>query len=210
MAAAIPPESAFPVAPPSSSLKTDVNTAFQSGDSSALWSLLPAAQGTSYVPKIIDAAKVTAQQTAPIENILQQVNSAGGVGSAKGNITAAKAIEQSWADKQPEIGFIKGLAQGLMGNPNWRNAATQGVITSKPIFDENGQGATAFYAQNSLEPIRVVESGTNRPISADEYEKRNFGKYSTYEQTPGVKQKAIQTVESMGLTIQNTIQNVQN
>ena len=193
MAAAIPPESAFPVAPPSSSLKTDVNTAFQSGDSGALWSLLPAAQGTSYVPKIIDAAKVTAQQTAPIENILQQVNSAGGVGSAKGNIAAAKAIEQSWADKQPEIGFIKGLAQGLMGNPNWRNAATQGVITSKPIFDENGQGATAFYAQNSLEPIRVVESGTNRPISTDEYEKRNFGKYSTYEQTPGVKQKAIQT-----------------
>lgn len=191
MAAAIPPESAFPVAPPSSSLKTDVNTAFQSGDSNALYSLLPAAQGTSYVPKIIEAAKITAKQTAPIETILQNVNSAGGVGSAKGNIAAANAIEQSWADKQPEVSFIKGLAQGLMGNPNWRKAATQGVITSKPIFDENGQGATAFYAENSLEPIRVVESGSNRPISADEYEKRNFGKYSTFEQTPGIKQKAI-------------------
>lgn len=191
MAAAIPPESAFPVAPPSSSLKSDVNAAFQSGDPSSLWSLLPAAQGTSYVPRIIEAAKETSRQVAPIENVLQQVSNAGGVGTAQGNITAAKAIEQSWADKQPEVGFMKGLAQGLMGNPNWRNAATQGVITSKPIFDENGQGATAFYAQNSLEPIRVVESGSNRPISADEYEKRNFGKYSTYEQTPGVKAKAI-------------------
>lgn len=175
----------FPVPPPSNSLKKETDAAFQSGDPKNLYSLLPAAQGTSYVPKILDAAKIVQDKTAPIEKILQQANDNGGVGTPKANIAIANAMEQTWAQKQPEVGFIQGLAQGLMGNPNWRKAATQGVITSKPIYDENGKLATGFYAENSLEPIRVVEAGTNREIGTTEYDKRNFGKYTSFEQTPG-------------------------
>ena len=179
------PETDLPVAPPSNSLRQQANAAFQSGDTKNLFALLPASQGTSYVPKILNAAQITENKTAPIDRILQQTNDAGGIGTPKGNIAAANAIQQTWAQKQPETGFIQGLAQGLMGNPNWRKAATQGVITSKPIFDQNGQGATAFFAENSLEPIRVVEAGTGREINPLEYDKRNFGKYTSFEQTPG-------------------------
>jgi hypothetical protein len=182
---AIVPGTNLPVVPPSASFRQETDAAFQSGDSKNLYSLLPAAQGTSYVPKILDAAKIVQDKTAPIEKILQQANDNGGVGTPKANIAIANAMEQTWAQKQPEVGFIQGLAQGLMGNPNWRKAATQGVITSKPIFDQNGQGATGFYAENSIEPIRVVESGTGREITPQEYEKRNFGKYTSFEQTPG-------------------------
>lgn len=188
MPAVIPPTGDLPVAPPTDSLRQQTDAAYQSGDAKNLYSLLPAAQGTTYVPKILAAAQDVQSKTVPIDDILQKTNAAGGVGNPKGNIAAANAIQQTWADKQPETGFLKGLAQGLMGNPNWRNAATQGVITPKPIFDENGKGATAFYAQNSLEPIRVIESGTGRELSPQEYEKRNFNKYSTYENTPGYLQ----------------------
>jgi hypothetical protein len=179
------PETDFPVAPPSTSFRQETDAAFQSGNAKNLYSLLPASQGTSYVPKILNAAKIVEDKTAPIERILQQTNDAGGIGTPKGNITAANAIQQTWSEKQPETGFFKGLAQGLMGNPNWRKAATQGVITSKPIYDQNGQAATGFFAENSLEPIRVLEAGTGREISTQEYEQRNFNKYSTFEQTPG-------------------------
>lgn len=145
------------------------------------YSILPEPGGVSFAPRELKAS----QTIDLVDNTLAKSIANGGIETRQGRMATADDIADTYKKFQPETGFLKGLAQGLMGNPNWRKAATQGVITSTQEFDKNGNGAVSFYAENSDMPIQVLDKTTGLPIPADEYEKRGFKKFKNITDTPG-------------------------
>ena len=145
------------------------------------YSILPEPGGVSFAPRELKASRTIDL----VDDALTQANAKGGIATPESRMATADVIKNTYNKYQPETGFLKGLAQGLMGNPNWRNAATQGVIKPVQEFDKNGKGVVSFYAENSDMPIRVIDKETEQDIPAKEYEKRGFRKYKNITDTPG-------------------------
>lgn len=165
MPAVIPPETQTEaVAPPKSK-----------------YSILPEPGGISFAPRELKAS----QTIDLVDNTLAQASAKGGIATPEGRLATADAVADTYKKYQPETSFLKGFAQALMGNPNWRNAATQGVIKPIQEFDKTGKGAVSYYAENSDMPIRVVDKETGSDIPANEYESRGFRKYKAITDTPG-------------------------
>ena len=104
MATAVSPEdtSLSPVIPPS--LNNDINSAVASGDPQSIYSLIPRAAGTGLESQLSGYAARAKSAVAPIENVLSDVQSKGGISTPDGRLTVAKSL----ADAQPETGFVLG------------------------------------------------------------------------------------------------------
>ena len=170
------------IAPPQT-LINDFNDAKATGNSDAMYSLLTRAGSAPVATAIQKSAQAISQVTDPIQATLDRVAAQGGVGTRNGNLAAANAI-QTHIEQQPETSILKGLAQGLMGDPNWRRFATQGQILPKTEFGTNGDFVTSYYADNNPNaPTRVVKNGQD--IGRQDYIDGGYGRYNTIGDTPG-------------------------
>ena len=167
-------------------VEQNANAAIESGDPSKMMAVAPLAAGTPVAPALAGAAANAVAKTIPIQATLDVVNANGGVGTAKGRLTAADSIA-SFAPQQPETSFWRGLGLGLMGDKNWRNAATEGTITPVTQIGRNGDSVTAFMPENSKRPKYVLNNKTNEYLTADQYAQGGYGTYSNMESTPGYK-----------------------
>lgn len=188
----VPANTSYPVAPPSSSLQQDFESLRSTGNPEDLYSLIPRATGTAIAPRIVQNANVMAQQNAPVEAMLGVVDKKGGIQTPEGRLAAV----DTFTKLQPETSVGKAFIQALSGNKDWRFSLNQGNIRPKRIYDKNGNEATAYMAENSDLPIRVIDSATGNDISAQELDARSFGKYTQFEMNPGVRQNQIKAEES--------------
>ena len=183
----VAPDTSYPVAPPTDSLKADFESARSTGNPQDLYSLLPRAVGTAIAPRIVQNANVMAQQNAPVEAVLNQVDKKGGIQTQEGRLAAV----DTFTKMQPEVGIGKAIVQALSGNKDWRFSLNQGNIRPKRIYDSNGNEATAYMAENSDLPIRVIDAATGNDLTTQEFDKRGFGKYTSFENNPGIQQNKI-------------------
>lgn len=156
---------ADPVVP--KTLEQDYAIAANSGDVALLDDVKQRSMGTPVAPKAQAQIDRLSTGVAPIEKALSAVQAKGGIETRDGRIEAANQALQSFKEMQPETSFFKGFTQGLMGNPKWRDAATQGVVRPVVRFGNDGSAVTAYMVQNSDIPIRVVKDG--KDLNMQEY-----------------------------------------
>jgi hypothetical protein len=91
-----------------------------------------------------------------------------------------------FAAVQPDRSILQAIIAKKMGIPDAGLIATQGRITNKIIYDENGKAALASFAQNNPKiPVNnPVDIETQQPIGIAEYTKRKFGEYDKFSETP--------------------------
>ena len=170
-----------PVVPPSAALKQQYDEATASGDINAVKRLSPIATGTSLEGDIKNSVGVMERSVAPIFQIVDAANKAGGVGTPKGNLAVAK----EWQAVQPPTSIWKQLAGSLMGVPDAWKMGTQGRQESTIEYDKFGRGAISFYNQNNPKtPAFVVDSETQQPLTPAEYTERGFGLYKDAASSP--------------------------
>ena len=178
------------IAPPTSTLANDYKLANNASD---LYSLSSRASGTTLAPSILRSAQMMESAAIPIQQAMDTSNAKGGIQTPEGRMALSDSIKNTYDKYQPETGFLKGLAAGMMGVKNWQNLASQGVITPMQEFDKDGKGAVAFYAANSSMPTKVIDKLTGQEIPDTEYESRGFGKYKAITETPGYVAQDIRT-----------------
>lgn len=180
---------AEPVVP--KTLQEDYVAATQSGDIAALEGVKALGMGTPVAPQAQAQIDRMNKGVAPIEKSLEAVAAKGGIATPQGRLQAQQEAINSFKAFQPEVSFLKGFSQALMGNPNWRNAATEGVIRPVVRFGDDGKAVTAYMAQNSDVPVRVVKDGKN--MSYQEWVDGGY-QYEKPTETPGyfAKQQTFQ------------------
>ena len=170
-----------PVVPPSAALKQQYDDATLSGDISAVKRLAPIATGTSLEGDIKNSVGVMERSVAPINQIVNAANQAGGVGTPKGNIAAAN----EWKAVQPPTSIWRQIGAGLMGVPEAWKLGSQGRQETVIEYDKFGRGAIAYYNQNNPKtPAYVVDSETNKPLTPADYTERGFGLYKDPSSSP--------------------------
>lgn len=175
------PEALAPVVPPSSALKQQYDDATANGDISAVKRLAPIATGTSLEGDIKKSVGVMERSVAPINQIVNAANEAGGAGTPKGNI----AVANEWKAVQPPTSIWKHIAGGLMGVPDAWKMGTTGRQESTIEYDKFGRGAVTFYNQNNPKtPAFVIDSETQKPLTPAEYTERGFGLYKDASASP--------------------------
>jgi hypothetical protein len=169
------------VVPPSAALKQQYDDATLSGDIGAVKRLAPIATGTSLEGDIKNSVGVMERSSAPIRQIVDAANQAGGAGTPKGNIAAAN----EWKAVQPPVGIWKQIAAGLMGVPDAWKMGTTGRQETTIEYDKFGRGAITFYNQNNPKtPAFVIDSDTKQPLTPAEYTERGFGLYKDPSSSP--------------------------
>ena len=171
------------VAPPPDTLTQDYYAASKSSPED-LYSLTTRAAGTSLAPKILQSAQLMQDGSKRVEEVLNAVKVKGGIDTPEGRIAGADAVLKSFDKYQPNTSFLGGLSQGLMGNKNWRNAASQGVVRPVFTYGDNGQTAIAYMAENCDVPIKVLDA-SGQPMTDQQYLQGGFNKFKDVTQSPG-------------------------
>jgi hypothetical protein len=180
------PDTKFAV-PPSDALKSQFDQAASNGDVKSMNDLLPTAAGTSLVPSIIQSADVMRRNITPAEVSLQAAKNNGGLSTPQGRIAFADTVSE-FKKLQPETGFLKGIANSLMGVPDAWKSMTRGLETSRVEYDKFGKPVIASYAQNNPDtPFQVLDGNTKQPISIKEYGERGVHLFKDAAQSPFVQ-----------------------
>jgi hypothetical protein len=182
----VAPETKFAV-PPSDALKGQFDQAALNGDIKSMYELFPKAAGTSLAPKIIQSAEVMQRNTVPAEVALQRAKDNGGLSTPDGRMAFANTVSE-FKQLQPETGFVKGLANTLMGVPDAWKSMTRGLETSRVEYDKFGKPVISAYAQNNPDmPFQVIDGITKQPISLQEYGQRGVHLFKDAAQSPFVQ-----------------------
>lgn len=169
------------VIPPS--LQEDYAIAVQAADPVALTDVKTRGMGTAIAPKAQAQMDRLTVGVAPIQEALDAGQAKGGVQTPQGRMAAIDQAVKSYKAVQPEVSFWKGFSQGLMGNPKWRDAATEGVIRPTILFGNDGDFVIAQMAQNSDVP-KYVERPDGTPVNLNELAAGGYA-YKTPAETPG-------------------------
>ena len=180
------PETKFAV-PPSDALKSQFDQAASNGDYKSMYELFPKATGTSLAPKILQSAEIMQRNTVPAKAALQQAKDNGGLSTPDGRMAFANTVSE-FKQLQPETGFVKGLANTLMGVPDAWKSMTRGLETSRVEYDKFGKPLISAYAQNNPDtPFQVIDGITKQPISLKEYGERGVKLFKDAAQSPFVQ-----------------------
>ncbi len=126
--------------------------------------------------------EATIKRAQDFDTLTQRIQDVKGVDTPEKRL----AIANDMRAIQPETSVLKGIAATLMGNKEaGRLMASEGRITSRIIYDVNGQPAVGKFAENNPKlPFQVVDINENRIIPLNEYANRKFGEYDSYGATP--------------------------
>ena len=180
------PETNFAV-PPSDALKSQFDQAASNGDIKSMYDLFPKATGTSLAPKIIQSADIMRRNITPAEASLQSAKDNGGLSTPEGRMAFADTVSE-FKKLQPETGFLKGIANTLMGVPDSWKSMTRGLETTRVEYDKFGKPVISSYAQNNPDtPFQVIDGNTKQPISIQEYGQRGVHLFKDAAQSPFVQ-----------------------
>ena len=131
----------------------------------------------------------TSKREQDFSVLSDKIKSLGGLDTADKRMAIAKEFK----DFHVEPNVLKGLAAKLMGVPDAGLIASEGLITTDFVFDENGKRLVAEYAQNNPKvPKRVWDEDGNE-ISFAEYQQRKGGQFKSYAETPAGQARQIET-----------------
>lgn len=141
-------------------------------------------------PPDFSSADATIKRVQDFDNLTQRIKDVKGIDTPEKRLTIANDLRAV----QPETSVLKGIAATLMGNKEaGRLLASQGRITSKVIYDENGLPALVKTAENNPNlPVDAFDINENRPIPLQEYANRKFGQYDSYANTPAGLSKKLE------------------
>lgn len=145
---------------------------------------------TAVVPPDFSNSDRTIKRAQDFDNLTQRIQDLKGLDTPEKRLNIANDLRAV----QPETSVWKGLAAALMGNKDaGRLMATEGRITSRIIYDVNGQPAMGKFAENNPKvPFQAVDINQNRIIPLDEYANRKFGEYDSYGATPSGMAKELE------------------
>lgn len=130
----------------------------------------------------------TIKREADYSSLTDRIKEAGGVAAPEQRLQVAKTL----AEVQPETSVLKAIGQSLLGNPNARQIASQGRIKPVTVYDVNGNGILATYAENSDIPLEAIDVKTKQPLTYDEWVARKGGQFANYKDTFGASASKIQ------------------
>lgn len=140
------------------------------------------------VPPDFSAVDRTIKREADYSSLEDRIKKAGGVAAPEQRLQVAKSL----AEVQPETSVLKAIGQSLLGNPNARQIASQGRIKPVTVYDVNGNGILATYAENSDIPLEAIDVKTKQPLTYDEWVARKGGQFANYKDTFGAAASKIQ------------------
>lgn len=128
------------------------------------------------------SSDATLKRAQDFDNLTQRIQDMKGLDTPEKRLAIANDLRAV----QPETSVARGIAATLMGNKEaGRLIASQGRITSRIIYDVNGQPAIGKFAENNPKtPFEAVDINENRVIPLNEYANRKFGEYDSYGATP--------------------------
>lgn len=132
-------------------------------------------------PPNFAAVDRTNKRESDFTGLTERIKNIGGIAAPEQRLKVAKSL----AEVQPETSVLKAIGQSLLGNPNARQIASQGRIEPMTVYDVNGDGIYATFAENSKIPIEAIDIKTKKPLTYDEWVDRKGGQFANYTDTFG-------------------------
>lgn len=158
-------------------------------------------------PPDFAAVDRTNKRESDFSGLTERIKNIGGIAAPEQRLQVAKTL----AEVQPETSVLKAIGQSLLGNPNARQIASQGRIKPVTVYDVNGDGILATYAENSDIPLEAIDVKTKQPLTYDQWVARKGGQFANYKETfGGVAEKLAVEKRAVYNEEENAIANLQD
>jgi hypothetical protein len=159
--------------PKQDTISSQYELAAQSRNPLAMMQVAQASIGTPIADVAIEAAKNIHKSNQVFDSLVKPIEDAGGINTPEGRVKMA----DTWKTVKDHPQWGTALVEHLLGNPNARLQVTGGTVKPRVTYDDQGRMLQQY--ENELgEIVKVVDVGSRREISPEEYAKIGGGRTS--------------------------------